>query len=624
VDQSKRQLVDEIVSAHSRGEVSRRKAVQQLALLGFGGATATTLISTPKQASADNGPITSDDAASARMAIGAAAEDSFINAHNSGPNQLIDGSYELDKNWWAGELGSGKELSRDFAFLGSQSFKITGSNIHYPNVTVAGRTGADATYSVVKSQPGRLYRLSFLLRRPSSNTSTGYVRGVLYLTPPVAQDGPLDDAGGSIASQTDIPPDAWIPYSFTFVVPDGGKTYAHSGVFPAITVFSDSPSDIFYFDAVRFEDLTDWPAELVAPPPTGDRVVDTANIQPLVDAAQYNRGTVVLRAGTYAVDLVTKKVERQPRITGQGKQFTMIDGTIKFQGVSSKFSGGWLSGFSFVGSHPGKTALEMNGVCDVHWEQLRVIGDYEVGLLFHNELTGDFTEICNGSMDFYATVNTAVKYLVSSGDSSFHASGLTDNSNIQHIGKGPAIWICPLARPYNAPLSVRVWSSIAGYPVTKAMYPVISHDGDKQSNFYGNLQIEQTAEVQIAAGNPVYFAGTANSYMAPGLRVDYGSLNLVGSAEAASGGFLSIGPITVSNIRAGGLNGSGDLFLVPQDGGGVRLGAGTGPGWYSGAGSPEGVVAARPGSFYSNTTGGTGSSFFVKETGESSTGWVAK
>lgn len=45
---------------------------------------------------------------------------------------------------------------------------------------------------------------------------------------------------------------------------------------------------------------------------------------------------------------------------------------------------------------------------------------------------------------------------------------------------------------------------------------------------------------------------------------------------------------------------------------------------YSGAGSPEGVLTAPPGSLYSNTSGGAGTTLYVKETGTGNTGWVAK
>jgi hypothetical protein len=45
---------------------------------------------------------------------------------------------------------------------------------------------------------------------------------------------------------------------------------------------------------------------------------------------------------------------------------------------------------------------------------------------------------------------------------------------------------------------------------------------------------------------------------------------------------------------------------------------------HSGTGSPEGVVSANIGSLFLRTDGGTGTSFYIKESGSGNTGWVAK
>jgi hypothetical protein len=44
----------------------------------------------------------------------------------------------------------------------------------------------------------------------------------------------------------------------------------------------------------------------------------------------------------------------------------------------------------------------------------------------------------------------------------------------------------------------------------------------------------------------------------------------------------------------------------------------------SGAGTPEGVVTANPGALYVSTTGGAGTTLYVKESGTGNTGWVGK
>ena len=49
------------------------------------------------------------------------------------------------------------------------------------------------------------------------------------------------------------------------------------------------------------------------------------------------------------------------------------------------------------------------------------------------------------------------------------------------------------------------------------------------------------------------------------------------------------------------------------------------PMWYSGAGTPESVISANIGSIYVNTTGGAGTTLYVKESSPTlNTGWIAK
>jgi hypothetical protein len=45
---------------------------------------------------------------------------------------------------------------------------------------------------------------------------------------------------------------------------------------------------------------------------------------------------------------------------------------------------------------------------------------------------------------------------------------------------------------------------------------------------------------------------------------------------------------------------------------------------FSGSGSPEAVVTAPIGSLYVDTTGGAGTTLYIKESGSGNTGWVAK
>ena len=625
------------------------------------------------------------DEASARATIAAAHEMAFLSHHTSGDNLVIDGSYERDATWWAAEIAPTKAaatLSTERPYLGTQSLKVTGPITHYPAVAAAGKSGADAASSYVSSEGGRVYRLTFWVWRQAGNSTSGSVRGIMYARGATAADG----INGDAIAQTAITEGQWTQISYTFTVPTTGTNAPYRAVAPAIQIPSVAATDVFFIDAVRFEDVTDAPVEILAPPPTGVRATDTANIQKLVNLAQTTRGTVVLRAGTYAMDIVTSKVEKQPRIVGQGRQHTFWDGTIKWQGVSSKFSGGWMSGFTMLGTHTGKAAIEFNGVCDVHWNDVRVYGTYDVGILFHNELAGEYVELCSGAASFYATVKTAIHYKKTAGDASFHGSGLLPDSNIQQ-GTGPAILIDAGARPYNSPMTVRVWTDVV-------TYPVIQHNGDLQSNFFGHFMVEQKALVPWAAGNTIYYSGSASSYMGVTGGPNYGTFLLINNLQAQTGGTGSpVGPFAASKIAGskgnnilaltdvtsatnyltfsnangvrpilgtegtstdvglqiatkgltsdiniyknaggkhvvtvGGPDATYDMFLSPKGANGaIRQGTGgaADPGWYKGYGSPEGVITAPPGSFYSNQSGGVGTTFYAKSSGTGNTGWSA-
>jgi hypothetical protein len=63
--------------------------------------------------------------------------------------------------------------------------------------------------------------------------------------------------------------------------------------------------------------------------------------------------------------------------------------------------------------------------------------------------------------------------------------------------------------------------------------------------------------------------------------------------------------------------------IVPSNGR-IRFNSSTGPLDFAGSGTPEGSLTAPVGSTFRRTDGGTGTSFYVKESGTGNTGWVAK
>ena len=63
------------------------------------------------------------------------------------------------------------------------------------------------------------------------------------------------------------------------------------------------------------------------------------------------------------------------------------------------------------------------------------------------------------------------------------------------------------------------------------------------------------------------------------------------------------------------------LIIKPN---GVIAPQGTNAHIYSGYGTPEGLITAQIGSIYLRTDGGVSTSFYIKESGDGNTGWVAK
>jgi hypothetical protein len=123
-----------------------------------------------------------------------------------------------------------------------------------------------------------------------------------------------------------------------------------------------------------------------------------------------------------------------------------------------------------------------------------------------------------------------------------------------------------------------------------------------------------------SAGNKVTFAQIVADATAVATGTHDGDLlfysvqNAVAALQLRMGDGLSTGlaPRGQNTFTAGG--GTGSLFF----------GLGTVRGIYGGAGAPEGVVTASPGSMYLNQSGGGGTTLYIKESGTGNTGWVAK
>jgi hypothetical protein len=218
--------------------------------------------------------------------------------------------------------------------------------------------------------------------------------------------------------------------------------------------------------------------------------------------------------------------------------------------------------------------LELQGCAGVGWDRVNFTAYLATGILFHNKTAGDFTEMCSGQCDLSAV--TAIEYRRTSGDESFHGSGLTGRSTIAQPSAAalPSILIGAGCRVYNAPLSANLWA----YTTTQ---PLIRNNGEP-CDYHGSLQMElmtitTALLVDAASANAVTYAGDYRVFneSTPGVTLGPFSCAAVATAalasatlgsELASGSWGLAGATTASGnggVFAGVGSMSSRLFCLP-------------------------------------------------------------
>ena len=105
------------------------------------------------------------------------------------------------------------------------------------------------------------------------------------------------------------------------------------------------------------------------------------------------------------------------------------------------------------------------------------------------------------------------------------------------------------------------------------------------------------------------------------LSTIYPELRFLDSSSTGVASFYFSNVVHTAFVAASGAN-----RIQLYDGVHIRMGTtdATAPQIHAGAGSPEGVKTAPPGSMFLRTDGGAGTSHYVKESGTGNTGWIAK
>jgi hypothetical protein len=93
--------------------------------------------------------------------------------------------------------------------------------------------------------------------------------------------------------------------------------------------------------------------------------------------------------------------------------------------------------------------------------------------------------------------------------------------------------------------------------------------------------------------------------------------------KTAEGGISST-TTRLKATKAGDIQVSTGNLVIGTSGKGINFSGNGGVLWRCGSGTPESVVTAPVGSLYTDTSGGAGTTLYVKESGAGNTGWVAK
>ena len=135
-------------------------------------------------------------------------------------------------------------------------------------------------------------------------------------------------------------------------------------------------------------------------------------------------------------------------------------------------------------------------------------------------------------------------------------------------------------------------------------------------NSYGNIKRI------IATGNTfkrLFETSTTSPTMYLFNSRNYSDLTFAHNTISSDTGLITATQFYLANGTAGS---NGNEFLFSNDSSFTL--SSEKPTWTTGSGTPEGAVTAVVGSMYTRTDGGAGTSFYIKESGTSNTGWVAK
>ena len=173
-------------------------------------------------------------------------------------------------------------------------------------------------------------------------------------------------------------------------------------------------------------------------------------------------------------------------------------------------------------------------------------------------------------------------------------------------------------------IGFRVTSGGAGY--TSAQVSIVGDGVGAQASAQIGLPVPDGQGLLLRVGSSTRFMASGvpgwfgmDAWLSPGAIAEFrgggGLFRIAAFPEAA---------LSYAGDGSASLQPAGDLYLRPH--GTIHLASATEPFGCSsliGRGSPQGVVAASPGSDYRNLDGGAGQTLWLKQAGHDADGWAA-
>lgn len=312
-------------------------------------------------------------------------------------------------------------------------------------------------------------------------------------------------------------------------------------------------------------------------------------------AALAASSNVYIPAGTYAIDTIAVPNKRV-RIFGEGIETTILQTTGTYGINFDHFGSTNLNRFSVLEELSINNAVGTNGLFinngGINATNLYIYGGSKA-IWMANSVLGNYTNI----------VAAAAQYCI-----------YVDNAPSPAIGE--VVWLntfrnvsCAPNHPTNYPFGLIVATATAAFFFKNTFIALDCEKNDigfkaavagtASGNTFINcwFELNQTNNVFEAAGN-------ANTWINPRFYPSLTVFTLDADSWYQDGNALNRAVLQTQ---------IGWLTLDPN----VT--------WNVGRGSPEGVLTAARGSLYTNTViGGTGVTFYVKESGAGNTGWVGK